>query len=85
MCPALLTDAASSMDGLQTAKYNPRTMVLDFFVSAPYWPIGCPAGTSGRGIFAQSTARITGWPGTEMLNLSRPEAVEASPKPSSSV
>lgn len=59
-------------------EYNPRIMVLDFFVSAPYWPIGCPPAPPEEAfLHTVDGKRITGWPGTEMLNLSRPEAVEA--------
>lgn len=57
---------------------NPEIVILVFSASAPYWGEGAtfyPA----EDAFLHTTdgQRINGWPGTQMLNLSRPESVGA--------
>jgi len=54
---------------------NPAVVVLDFAASAPYWRTGDPAVPEEAFLHTADGRRITGWPGTQMLNLSRPEAV----------
>jgi hypothetical protein len=56
---------------------NPGIVLLHFAASAPYW-----GAAEGEGIpeeaFLHTTdgKRIAGWPGTQMLNLARPEALD---------
>lgn len=56
---------------------NPGIIILHFAASAPYWGIR-EAEKVPEAAFLHTPEgnRITGWPGTQMLNLSRPEALD---------
>lgn len=55
---------------------KPEIIVLDFSTSAPYWGVGEGEPPESAFLHTTSGERISGWPGTEMLNLSRAEAIE---------
>jgi len=56
---------------------NPGIIILHFAASAPYWGTW-QAQEVPEAAFLHTPEgnRITGWPGTQMLNLSRPEALD---------
>lgn len=63
-------------------KANPHLIALDFGASAPYAHPRVPDWTSFATVPPESAwlrqangDRIAGWPGTEMLNLAKPEAI----------
>jgi len=56
---------------------NPNIIILDFSASAPYWGTKAKVQPPEEAfLHTPNGHRIKGWPGTEMLNLSNPEAVE---------
>jgi len=56
---------------------NPQIVIVDFSISAPYWGIRAEVQPPEEAFLHTAEGRrINGWPGTEMLNLSRPEAID---------
>lgn len=56
---------------------NPEIVVLHFAGSAPYWIPDDAGLPESAYLHTTEGERVAGWPGTQMLNLSRPEAVDA--------
>jgi hypothetical protein len=56
---------------------NPDILIIDFSISAPYWsPSRAPQPPEEAFLRTVEGERINGWPGTQMLNWSRPETVD---------
>jgi len=56
---------------------NPGIVVLHFAASAPYWGTQESGSVPARAFLHTAEGeRIAGWPGTQMLNLARPEALD---------
>lgn len=56
---------------------NPNILILDFAISAPYWrTTGSVQPPEEAYLHTVEGERINGWPGTEMLNYTRPETIE---------
>jgi hypothetical protein len=56
---------------------NPNIVILHFAASAPYWGTrDAEAVPEEAFLHTVEGNRIAGWPGTQMLNLSRPEALD---------
>lgn len=55
---------------------NPEIRILDFACSAPYADPTDPRVPRAAWLLQPNGARIDGWPGSQMLNLTAPEALE---------
>ncbi len=56
-------------------KLNPHIVILDFSSSAPYADPEDPTFPAEGWLLQPNGQRIKGWPGTEMINLTRPEVI----------
>ncbi|NLC57059.1 MAG: hypothetical protein GX774_09500 [Armatimonadetes bacterium] len=54
---------------------NPHILILDFSSSAPYYFPSDPSFPESGWLLQPNGQRIAGWPGTEMINLTRPEVL----------
>ena len=61
----------------QLRKKNPRIIIIEFSSSAPYAHEGRAGGFPSDGwLLTPGGEKINGWPGTKMINLTRPAVVE---------